>query len=430
MIPNVNPTITKGDDGIYTVSSPAAPVEAFFTVADGYAYITAMRKESIAPGTRMSAAKLLPADDRTLVGVTLRIDQIDDNLKQIALLQLENQMAAEKERKAPNETSAQSKLKAEMIDHVSRQIKSLLKDGRALDVQWTVDRKADDLAVQLSLTAKPGTPLAQDIASQSSKASRFGWLAGAAGQAALNLAVPAELRAGLSAVMDEGFKQSQAREKDPIKNAHAQKVYDTLGPTLKAGQLDVMGGIAGPDAGGKFTLFGGVKVTDSPSVERLVRELIPQIPDPRAKDAIKLDAETVAGVKAHKVMPYNLDDDAKRVFGPGATALIAFPPDAVVVAFGADAGGMLKQLLAAKGRVGGPFTGEAAVGRLALVGKNSADVSKKVAAEVFGQDLQADLVRFTVEGGAALQLRAAAKGKLFRFGVKLDEASKASSSPP
>jgi hypothetical protein len=162
----------------------------------------------------------------------------------------------------------------------------------------------------------------------------------------------------------------------------------------------------------------------------MVRELIPQIPDAKAKDAIKLDAETVGGVKAHKVIAYNLDDEGKRIFGSDATALFAFPPDAFVVAFGADAGGVLKEVLAATGRTGGPFSGEASVGRLASLGKNTADVNKKVATDVFGRDTQADVVRLTVEGGPALRVRAAAKGKLLRFGVKLDEASKATSSPP
>src|SRR5436853_6975523 len=56
MVPNVKTEIKKGDDGIYTVSV-GAPIEGYFTIADGYAYVTAYRKESLAPANRLAAAK-------------------------------------------------------------------------------------------------------------------------------------------------------------------------------------------------------------------------------------------------------------------------------------------------------------------------------------------------------------------------------------
>jgi hypothetical protein len=430
MIPNVNAKIVKGDDGIYTISSQAAPVEAYFAVADGYAYVTALRKDSIAPGARLSAAKLLPADDRTLAGVTLRLDQIDDNLKQISLLQLENQLAAAKEKKAPNETPAQTKFKGELIDHVSRQFKALLRDGRALELVVSVDRKSDDLSADLSLTAKPGTPLANDIASQSSKPSRFGWLTDLAVAGAANIAVPAELKAGLSAALDDAFSQAQEKEKDATKKNIAKKVFDAISPTLKAGQLDLFVGLSGPTAADKFTLVAGLKVTDAPAIDRLVRELVPQIPDQKAKDAIKLDAETVGGEKVHKIVPPELDEGGKRVFGTAATGLVAFPKDAIVVAFGEDPAGLLKQFLTAPARSGGPLVlEEVSIAKVAGIGQEDRPMFKKAAEEAFGSDAKSAVVKFTVAGGTALRVKASAKGTVIKFGVKLEEAKKAGTAP-
>jgi len=106
-----NVTPNKGNDGVYTVGVPGLPFEAYFIVADKYAYITVRDKDPILPGKRFSAAKLLKGDDNTVLSASLRLDLIDKSLKQLALGQLENQMAAAKERKGPNETEAQTKLK-------------------------------------------------------------------------------------------------------------------------------------------------------------------------------------------------------------------------------------------------------------------------------------------------------------------------------
>jgi hypothetical protein len=426
-IPNAK--ITKGDDGIYVVNSPA-PVEAYFTVADGYAYVTALRKESIMPGARLSAAKLLPADDKTVIGATLRIDRIDDNLKQIALAQFENQIAEAKEKKVPNETPAQAKLKVDLIDHVARQLKSLLTDGKALNVTVSVDRKADDIGAEVTLTAKPETPLAKDLASLSGKPSRFGPLGGAALQAALNVAIPTELRASIAAAMDDGFKQSQEREKDATKKSHAQKVYDVVAPTLKAGSIDVSFGFVGPGLPEKYGMFLGVKVQDAPAMEKLFKELVPQIPDEKARALVKVDADTIAGVKVHKIDIPDDDSKGRYMFGPGASALLAFPKDAaIVVVGGANASESLKKLLSAAAGAVGPFKAEGAVSRLVALDQDNGVATQKVAASVFGSPPKGDVIRFSIDGGDALQVRASMKGMFIKFGVKLDEANKGGKSP-
>jgi len=397
------------------------------TVADGYAYVTARDKAPITAGKRLAAAKVLAGNDNALVAAMLRIDTIDANLKQMALGALENQKEEAKNRKAGNESPAQKKLREQTIDYTFQRLQAVLTDGKAVDFQVILDRKADDLAVQLTMTAKSGSPLAQEFAGMSGRTSRFGPLAGAAAQAAVNVAVPPALRDALASALDEGVKQEQTRQKDAAKRDLAKKVYDTLAPTLKAGQLDAFGGLAGPDAGGKYTLFGGIKLVDAPAVEKLARDLVPQIPDTKAREAIKLDAETVNGVKVHKAAPHDLDAEAKRIFGPDATILIAFPQDAVVATFGADAGGILRQVLGGTGKAGGPFHGEASVSKLAGLDKEHPAAARKAAEEAFGSPPRGDVIRVTVEGGPALKVRASMKGQVIKFGAKMEEASKGKS---
>src|SRR5947209_12686680 len=150
-LPAINITFTKGGDGVYTVTSPA-PVPIYFTVADGYAYITAMRKESIGKADRLPAAEIFPPDDKTVLGAMLRVDTINPFLKQIALGQFENQIAAAKEKKGPNETPAQTKLKSDIIDYLAGRVRSLLSDGKVIEFRLSLDRQSNDIGVELSLT--------------------------------------------------------------------------------------------------------------------------------------------------------------------------------------------------------------------------------------------------------------------------------------
>jgi hypothetical protein len=422
-IPGVNVAITKGDDGVYTVKSPA-PVPIFFTIADGYMYLTAMRKETIGKADRLPAAQVLPPDDKTVLGGTLRIDTLDAFIKQIALGQFENGIAAAKEKKGPNETPAQTQLKSVIIDSIAGRVKSLLSDGKALSFGLSLDRESNDINLELSLTANPGSPLANDIAGLEKRASRFGRLSPVAGQIALNVAVPEAIRPSLIAAIEEGFGQQQDREKDDNRKALARKIFDVVRPTIKAGEFDVILALFGPNSAGKFTVAGGLKMRDAARADQLARDLVKMIPDQQGRDAFHFDAETINEVKAHRIVPPEIDANAKRLFGDTATALFAFPGDAEVAAFGADPAGALRSILTAKSATGGPFRAVGHIVRLAGLDDQDPKRARELAATAYGSQPEADLVRITLDGGSALRVRASLKGHLITFGRKMDEAKK------
>jgi hypothetical protein len=425
-VPGVTVTVTRGDDGVYTVKSPA-PVPIFFTVADGYAYVTALRKESIAAADRLAPAALLPPDDKTVLGVTARIDTIDPFIKQIGLGQFENAVAGVKEKKGGNETPAQTKLKTAVVDYLAGRVKSLLTDGRSLEFRLLFDRKSNDFGLELSLAANPGSPLADDIAGLEKRESRFGRLHGAAGQLAVNVAVPEPIRPALMAALEEGFAQQQNREKDAIKRELARKVFDVLKPTVRAGEVDLFLALFGPNPSGKFTAAGGIKLREASRVDQLVRDLVNIVPDEKVKDAFHFDAETIDDVKAHRIVPTEIDSGGKRIFGENATALVAFPSDGEVAAFGADSAGALRNILTAKAGQGGPFRAEGSVMKLAGLDDQDPKRCREIAATSYGSQPDADLVRVSLDGGSALRLRASMKGQFITFGRKLDEVKKGNS---
>ncbi len=415
--------IDKGNDDVYTVTIPNSPVEGYFAVADRYAYITARDKEPLAPARRLAPAKLFTDDANALAAVTVRIDQIPDMIKQIALGQMEVQMAAAKDRKEPNETPAQAKFKSETVDYVAQQIKTLFSDGQAFDARLTIDRKTDDFAFQVSLTGKPGSALANDIAALGQRASRFGVTGDLAFRFGLNLAVPPALRDSFAAVMDEGIAKGIEKEQDAGKKELLRKAFTAFGPTLKAGRLDVFAGLQGPDSQKHYTLVGGVRLQDSQKIERMIKEdVIPQMPE-KERGRIKLDAEKVGGVSAHRVdVSKDMDAQGRKMFGENASMLVAFPKEAAVFALGADPAAALRAVAESReGRSAPPFVIEASIARVAPLDKDKGEVAAKAAQEVFGANPRgADQVRVSLEGGPALRLRASFKGKIITFGSKME----------
>jgi hypothetical protein len=413
----------KGEDGVYTVTGIPAPVPIYFTFAERYAYVTAQNKEALDAARRQSPAKVLAGDDTTLAAVTLRIDQIPDMIKQIALGQIEVQMAAAKDRKEPNETPAQAQFKGQTVDYVAQQVKSLLTDGQTLELKVGIDRKTDDFSAQLNLTAKPNTPLAKEIAGMANRTSPYAGIRGLAMQMGVNVAVPEKLRGALAAVIDEGFQRELSKKADAAEKEIARKVFGVLGPVVKAGRLELFAGLRGPDANGHYTAGAVLRVPDGKAIEQLVRDLLPQVP-PQEREQIKLDAEKVGDTSVHRVdVGKTMDAEGKRIFGDNAALLVAFPREAVVVTLGGEAAGATRALLGASGTQPAlPFVIEASVARLAGLDKNAGPEARKVATEVFGLDPQGkDLLRLSVEGGQGLRVRFGMKGHAIRFGAQMHE---------
>jgi hypothetical protein len=425
MLGRFGATVDKADDTVYTVKHPAVPVEAYFTFANQYAYVTAKDKEPIAVAARRVApAQVFLANDNALAAVTVHIDQIPDMIKQIALGQVEVQMSAAKDRKAPNETPAQAKFKAQAIDYVAQQLKSFLHDARALEYRLAIDRQADEISSDLSLTAKPASALAKQIMELGQRTSPYGGFRNLSLQVLVNLAVPQDLREPLAAVVDEGFQKSLEKEQDPAKKEVGHKVFEVLGPIVKAGRLDFFTGLRGPDAAGKYTAAAALQVPDGKAVDRLVRELVPQIP-PKERALITLDAETIAGVKVHKLdLSTHLSPDGKRVFGASAEVMVAFTGNSVVAGIGSSPGAAVKALVEATSpKVAPPFALDASVARLAVLDKDKGALAAKVAAEVFGPgEFQGkDRLQFSVEGGSALRVRFSLKGEAIKFAARVQE---------
>src|SRR5262249_8293236 len=145
-----------------------------------------------------------------------------------------------KEMDNPGETPAQKAFRGAVLDGLVARFKSLLNDGGTLALSLDLGRKATDLSLALSLSAKPDSGLAADIAglgkARSGGASLVGPDSALNGQA--HLALPEKMRTALAPVIDEGVKKALEGEKDRGKRELLSGLLQALAPTLKGAELD------------------------------------------------------------------------------------------------------------------------------------------------------------------------------------------------
>jgi hypothetical protein len=201
-----------------------------------------------------------------------------------------------------------------------------------------------------------------------------------------------------------------------IERAALTAAFDAFMPTLKAAGLDWAFNLQGPGSDGLYTFMGGIKVRDGARLERVFRETPPK--DPTAE--VRFDVEKVGPVGIHRVT-LKLDDDARRAFGDNPVYL-AFRGDAVLFTAGAWGLGLLKDALEAAPATGKVMQLQVAASRLAPLAKQR--VAQEIARKVFGDDMDGDRLRLTLEGGKALTLRLSMTTKLIEYTSRIGQAMK------
>jgi hypothetical protein len=414
LLANVNFPAKKGANDVYTIEpNGPLPVPLDFRFANGYAYVTAINVDAISKANLIAPATAFPAGQTALASATVRLDRIPDVAKQIALQQIDDALAKEKEKRPPQETEKQRALREKTLDALAAGAAAVIREGKELDAQLNLDEASKQLTAALALTAKSGSKLAAGFDELGKSKSLFGaWMGGENAMSALvHVAVPKELREAFTAAVEEGVKQGLAKEKDEAKRAQAKQFLKSLEPTLRAGELDAALALRGSE-GKKYTMLVGVKLKDAAEVQKTVRELLKELP-PGERAAIKLDAQTVGGMKVHEVHAQSkYDAKTREAFGDNPI-YVAFRPDAVLVVLGENGLAAMKTAVAGEAAVTAPAQFQMALGRL-VPSFAKTDEQKAAFRKVFGPDTPGQ-IRAAVEGGPALRLRFSADLSVVEF---------------
>lgn len=412
------------EDEVYKFDLPNSPFPGFFRFANGYAYITGVNAKYLTLD-RLQKPEAVFGNEQGTLSFQVNLDQIPKPFKELFLTQLALRMSDEKDKTPPgDETKVAKALRLELLDEVEREIKSLLDDGQTIRFEINVDRQANDLKTALTMTARPGSKLADSITELGKATTVSASLVSK--QTAMNMllsaGLPERIRKAIAPVLEEEFDKALKKEKDKTKRDLGQAVFNAISPTLKAAEFDGGLDIRGPSRGGLYTVVVGMKVKDGGRIEKTVKDIFTSQAPPEAKAKVTFDADKAGGVAIHKVINDNPGDAAKMI-GTGPI-FFAVRDDALLVAGGEEALDALKEVIQAKPTTGALMQMEMAVNQLVKLMEQNQKNAEAAAKIAFAKAPEGDRIRLALTAGKALTLSLNIKAQLITFFAKLDELNK------
>jgi hypothetical protein len=415
LIENLGYKAEKDKDGVYLVSGDNLKAPVYFRFAHKHAYLTAMNKDAIDKDKILAPGAVLPAEKGPVLSITVRIDQIPEKVRKLAIDQVETQLSRAKEEMKEDETPAQHAAKGELLDLIKKYTVSVIEDGGAVALRLDVDRTAKELSAELALSGKDGTPLAKNISALGKAKSVVAGLV--APDSVMNLLVdlPNEEKfaEAMQALLKDEISKGIAKESDPEKKAQAEKIFKAFAPAIKFTDADWAIDFRGPRQGGLYTIVGGLKVADGTTLDKAIRNVVKELPE-KERSQIKLDADKSGEVAIHRIETNSADENFKKSFGDGP-AYFAVRSDAAFLTFGDGALEALKEALKVQPKVGKPLQFEVSVARIADAMAQEKPEAPKAAEKAFGKDKGADKIRLSLEAGGELKVRFVMKTAVLTF---------------
>jgi hypothetical protein len=415
----------KGDDGVYQVALPDVPVPVFFRFAHRTAYIAPQTAEGIETDKLIAPKEFFAAPDDAVASARLHLDRLPADVKKTVLGQFELRVSDAKDRTDPGETPAQKKLRVWALDRLTEVVQLVLADGKELAVRLAVDPKSDALIAELTFSAKDGTELAKALRGLGGQSARAAALAGAKSPVAavgVRLSLPEKAREDLAPVIDALITETL----DNVQGAERQAFKIALGavtPTLKSGELDA--GLTVTVEGDHLGLAAAVGVMEGDGIEKTVKLFGPFVPEDQAK--FEFDVRKAGGLTLHRVVTSN--PDLKAAFGTGTIWLGT--SDRLLAASIEPDGKSLEAAATTRLEKGmtvrGPVAAEVSVARLLAATEKGLpeETVKRLTGEAFPDGSAGkDTANLTVEGGDALKIRFALKGKAVKLAVLIDQEKK------
>lgn len=410
---------------VYEVDVPKVPQPIFFKFSDGYLHATIGNKATL---DRALAPKAVFAKDTDAVlSLAVHIDRIPADVKKVLLGQVEFQLQKHKDQMKDHEPSAaKRRMAAFALDGTAAMLKSILDDGKTFGLTFAVKPDADELAVDVALTPKSGTPLAAAMAGAGKKVSATAGRVTAKNPAlstSINFALPDKWKEKLVPVVDDFLNEVDASI-DPAFAEYLKKILASFEPTMKAGELDFAMTVNGPNDDGKHELQTFLKMKKGLDLIDALKDFAKIFPASHIEP--KFDTATVNKVGVHSMTIHENPDDIVRMFGSNK---IWMGNGDEMLAFSFEPEGKsLKKALAEPTKSDAVLSAEFAIARLAVMtaeGDQKAKLQKMVK-DIYGSTPTAgnDTVKLTVTSGDAVTIRLTAKGKGLKTLAAIDKAKK------
>jgi hypothetical protein len=421
--------VKKNDDGTYKVPLPeqaANPVidAVFVRFANEYAYIGRTAKD-LDPKGLIAPKAFFAKDDGSVGSLIVRVDAIPEKVRTLVLGELELLVNEAKKRDA-NMSPAEKAAADLATDLGVGAVKTFLEDAKEVALRVFIDEKGDDLSAELTVTAKPGTTLAKNLADLGGKSSLPAGIVATknpAARASAKGALPADARKRLEKVIDEAAKEMVGKAGGAQEAAVVQKIVDAVSPTLKAAELDLAVTLSAPNAKGKHTLLAALAVKDGKGIEKLAKEFAPFAAG--AAD-FTFDVAKVGDFSLHKVVLNDVPPEFEDIFGT-KTIWLATSDKLIAASVEPDGEALKAGLKAAAVPVPALDIELSAARLLPLVARDlKPDEVKALLKDAFGDSPAGkDTVTVTITGGEQLTAKAKIKGKAVKLllgvaGVKFE----------
>ncbi|HEX4609633.1 MAG TPA: hypothetical protein VH092_15650 [Urbifossiella sp.] len=394
--------------------------EVYLKFADDYVY-AARDPKHLDEKYVVSPKTFFAAKDGAVVSVVARLDRVPADLRDLVTGQFEHQIKERRLQKADGKQPGELKLVGFAFDGIVGSAKTLVDEGKEFSVRVFVDEKADELAAELSLTAKPGTGLAKTLAGLKGRTSLPAGIVKAADPvfaASGKLALPDDFRKQLDPVLTKVFEELAAQAGD---RAVAERVIEALAPTAKAAAADVAVAVSGPDAKGRHTLLLAAGVKGGKELEKLAKEFGPFVP--ADEGAFTFDVEKVGAFSVHKFELGKDEAEFDRIFGT-KNIWLATSDDVIAVSI-EPTGALLKAGLRARPAVVPVLGATVAAGRFVTLVERELkeDEVRAAARDAFGPAGPAgrDVVSLSVDGGDQLTARVTTRGRVLTYLKALDQ---------
>jgi hypothetical protein len=418
----------KDEDGLYTISHPGVqvPIPIYMRIEHKYAYVTMQNKAALNKENLLEPSKVFGDAPLKTVSISLSLDRVPGDIKELVLGFIDARFAEEQSKKEPGATDAQNALKVEVLKEIAKNAATLVKESNRIDVIFDVDKKANELVFDATLTPRKGSTLANEILNWNKQKSLVAGLAksDAAASMMAHVIIPDKLKQALEPVIDEGLAKALENVSAADERAQAEKFFKALAPTLKSGELDIAGTLLGPSADKHHTIVAGLKVKDGFGIETAFKEAIRFVPE-RDRAAFKFDVEKIGNMNVHRIELQPLYNEQMRAVVGNHPIHIAARADVVLVAVGPEGAKALKEAAAVAPASGALLASETAMSRIIpLIGevqaaqgnKISGEAMEKIAKEAFGELAKGnDVVRFSITGGEQFKARYTLKASAFQF---------------
>lgn len=339
--------------GLYEVPPLSPALKARMRFANGYAYVAGGKNPEPALGEKalVPPEKLQdPAETAAFAG-KLHFDRLTPEVKAALVnLMTEGKKQLLEALDANAEAAALKPAFAE-LEKLARRYLLLLGGADAAALRLRLDPGTGEVVAEATLTPKPNTELAKQIAARKPAENRFAGLVTPDAVAGLHYSAPLfaeELRSGYASLTE--YQQKELVQNLPAgAKPSVEELFKGQIRAMKAGEGDMVVAVRGPDKDGYFTGVAAMSFDNDRALEKAFKKYMEDDQPLAAFGEFKWDAGKEGQVAIHtfKVGAGLIPADF-TLFGPSLTFGFAFAPKGIYVAVGPDPVATVKEALKAK----------------------------------------------------------------------------------